>query len=621
MKFTLSDKTILISILFVISFLITCKAANISTATPGNIKGINSEIILTGNQLHLSNKLTLQEDDVIRFYLPLYHFLSNLEISNAQGEKIEYNLTKAKNGVMIEIEAGAETQNITVDYDMDLRKLKPSISFQQDKNQLFLLPETSVFPTNYINFTPDIIEYAVTASDAEGKYSYAKQTALGNAFCPPALIFGNFRIVESDGVKVYIPDGIHVNKEALDYAVSCISSAFNYFTAAFGKNELSDDIKLFFLNRRGGYALEDGIILNQEYISENNIKRKGLASVISHEIAHEIAHLWWGRGVKPTSTVMSEGLAELSTYLYLIENEQQNAKDIYSDKNIKVFASNLKPEDFRNVDLSNANYRTIAYNKLPIILHEAELKIGRDNLKKALSSFYMAEKNSPNLSGFEEMISHFPATCQTELRQDVDGTLANWPDYSIKNVSGNTVIFQGHNICFPEIVPVTLTTDQNQIISDTLRFDVTTTEITRQYEDAIVKIIVDSDFATNQSELLNDLWTKDSGSFLDNKWHQQYPPQYYTFFNSLLNYLFTPSTEGVDDIADKKLQSTLSAAKEKLMTMSLCNTFIHLRKSDQSFKIYLTINSGKRFVNGYIEGELYEKDGIVYLKSINSIKI
>ena len=233
----------------------------------------------------------------------------------------------------------------------------------------------------------------------------------------------------------------------------------------------------------------------------------------------------------------------------------------------------------------------------------------------------MAEKNSPNLSGFEEMISHFPATCQTELRQDVDGTLANWPDYSIKNVSGNTVIFQGHNICFPEIVPVTLTTDQNQIISDTLRFDVTTTEITRQYEDAIVKIIVDSDFATNQSELLNDLWTKDSGSFLENKWHQQYPPQYYTFFNSLLNYLFTPSTEGVDDIADKKIKSTLSAAKEKLMTMDLCNTLIHLRKSDQSFKIYLTINSGKRFVNGYIEGEFYEKDGIVYLKSINSIKI
>ncbi len=611
----------LIPILFAFSFFISCQALNNFNIDAGNINGIYSEVTLVGDQLHLCNKLTQRTDGtpdgLLRFYLPSDQVLRKLEISNERGEKIKYSLTRGDGITMIEVMTDAETQNFIVDYDVDLRKLKPSITFQHGKNQLFILPETSIFPMNHIEPTPDNIEYTVKVSESAEKYSYAKQTTAGNASIPPTIIYGNFRIVELDGVKVYIPSDINVNKEALDYVVSCIISAYNYYTKIYGKSVLSEDLKLFFLNRRGGYTFQDGIILSQKYISADTVIHDDLVKLISHEIAH----LWWGIGVKTKSWSIAEGLAELSSDLYLMEKEQRNSKSIYSYKNSMVLDSNMKPEDIENLSLFNANYRTIAYNKLPIIFHEAELKIGRNNLINALSSFYMTRKNTSKLSGFEEMVSHFPAAYQIELRKDVDGTLENWPDYYIKSVSGNTVVFQGNNINFPETVPIKLTTDQNQIISDTLQFDVATNEIVKQYQNNIVEIIIDSDFTTNQSVLLNDLWVKNSKSILDNKWLHAYPPEYHTFFNSLLSYLFTETNVRIDDIIDKNSRTPLSAAKKKLMNLDIYGSYLKIRKQNQYFKITVTFNTKGGFENGFIEGYFYEKDNIICLKSIERIKI
>lgn len=621
MKFILFKRTVLISVLFASSFFISCHALNILDMEPGNIHGIYSEVTLAGDQLHLHNNLTRRADSapylLLRFYLPSDRILRNLEISNEQGEKMKYSLSCEGDNTMIEVVIDAETQNFIVDYDVDLSKMKTSITFQRDKNQLFILPETSLFPKNQNELTPDNIVYTVTVSGSAGLYSYAKQTTTIKASIPPTIIFGNFRIVELDGVKVYMPRDINVNKEALDYVASCIVSAFNYYTKIYGESILSEDIKLFFLNRRGGYTFQDGIILNQKYISTDTVARNDLVKLISHEIAH----LWWGIGVKTRSWSIAEGLAELSSDLYLIENVNNNSKSIYSHKNAIVLDSNMKPQDIENLNIFNTNYRAIAYNKLPIIFHEAELKIGREKLVNALSSFYIEKKKSSKLSGFDEIINHFPAAYQTELRKDVDGTLENWPDYYINSVSGNTVVFRGDNINFPETVPVELTTDQNEVISDTLHFDTATNEIVKQYHNNIVKIVIDSDFITNQSVLLNDLWTKDSKSLLDNKWLHAYPPKYHTFFNSLLNYLFTDKDVRIDDIIDRNIKSSLSVAKKKLMNIDIYGAFLKIRVSNQYFKITVTFNTKEGFENGFIEGHFYEKENTLYLKSIERIKI
>ncbi len=614
-------KTILIFILFIFSFLNLDQSFATLNAQPGNINKIYSEIILTGDQLHLCNKLTKRTDDIsdrlFRFYLPLGRILSNLVISNEQGERMEYNLSEIDNIRVVDVVTKAEDQNITVSYDVDLRKLKPSISFQKNKNQLFILSESPIFPTNHAKLTPDNIEYTVNASDAEGKYAYAKQSASCKAFFPLPIIYGNFKTIESSGVKAYIPNDIHVNKEALDYAISCAINARNYYTKIYGSNEHAEDVKLFFVNRRGGYALEDGIMLNQEYISTDAIMQNELAWVISHEIAH----LWWGRGVKPKSTAMSEGLAELSSDLFLIESELGSPKSIYSNKNSIVMQSKVKPVAIENLTLYNANYKTIAYSKLPIILHEAELYIGRDNLKKALSDFYMAEQKSSTLSGFEEMIGYFPASYQARLRKEIDGTLDNWPDYCIKSVSGNTVVFQGDNINFLEMVPVKLTTNQGEVINDTLYFDTSAAEITKQYQSDIVKIIIDSDFATNQSEHLNDMWVKNSNSILDNKWQQEYSEQYHTFFNSLFSYLFTETPVKIDELVDKDYQSTLASTKEKLMGFDIHTAHFKINKSNNQFKITVIRNAGDSLNGGFIEGYFYEKNNRIYLKSLGRIRI
>lgn len=611
----------LISILIASSFFISCQAWNLLNMKPGNINRIYSEVILSGDQLHFHNKLTRRADSatdgLFRFYLLFDQALKKLEISDQWGEKMKYSLTRGNGVDMIEVITSEEIQTIVVDYYVDLSKLKPSISFQHDINQLFILPETSIFPVNYIELTPDNIEYTVKFSESEGKYSYAKQTATTYASMPPAIIYGNFRTVELDGVKVYIPNDINANMEALNYAASCVVSVYNYYAKIYGESMLSKNIELFFLNRRGGYSFQNGIMLNQEYITADTVAYDDLI----HLISHEIAHLWWGIEVKTKSWAIAEGLAELSSDLYLIENEQKDPKSIYSYKNSMVLDSNLKPEDIENLSLFNTNYRAIAYNKLPIIFHEAELKIGRCNLINSLSDFYQTKKASLELSGFKEIISHFPSSYQDELSKDVDGSLENWPDYYIKSVSENTVVFRGNNLNFPETVPIELTTDQREVINDTLHFDVATNEIVKQYKNNIVRIIIDSDFSTNQSVLLNDLWTKNSKSILNNKWLAAYPPKYYTFFKSLLDYLFTDINIDIDDIIDKNCKPPLSAAKKKLKNIDIYGAYLKIRKANQYFKITVTFNTKEGFENGFIEGYYYEKDNTLYLKSIERIKI
>ena len=111
-------KTILTPYLFAFSFIISCRPFDILNAQPGNINRVYSEIILTGDQLHLCNKLTKRTDDIsdesFRFYLPLARILSNLVISNEQGERMEYNLSEIDNIRVVDVVTKTEDQNITV---------------------------------------------------------------------------------------------------------------------------------------------------------------------------------------------------------------------------------------------------------------------------------------------------------------------------------------------------------------------------------------------------------------------------------------------------------------------------------------------------------------------------
>lgn len=615
-------KATLIVILLAPSCLISCSLSASVEMKSGNVHEIFADINLDKNMLEFKCKLTPLPNSlnirVLTFYIPSKHHLDNLKITNEHGSKLKYKIDKIDNLSMVEVEIGDNNQSIALEYDLDLLKMKSSIAYFRGDNQFFILPEASVLPRNNAEIVPDNIHYVVNVSESAKEYEYVKETSLTNVHSmPPPIIFGNFKQVKYGNIQAYIPIDNTTDEVSLDAVMSHISDSYNYYTASFGQNEYQN-VEVFFLNRRGGYTIPNGIILDQKYISENN--RTSIEEVV-HIIAHEIAHLWWGIGVSASSWSITEGLAELSCDFYLANRKKQDSKDIYSRKNSIVLDSDIKPKNFGNLSLSDANYKTFAYNKLPIILHEAELKMGSDNAIKALRDFYLTEKNSSKPQSLESIFKFFPPNHQIEIIKDLDGTLEDWPDFYVKEVTNNTVTFGSQNVYFPEIVPVKLTTDGNEIIQDTLHFDSGLNEIVKQYSDDIVKIIIDSNFNTNQSILLNDLWIKKPKSLLNNKWQHSCDAKYDTFFNALLGYVFTDEVLSITEIADEKNISLLSKAKNALKEVAICNTYLRLREQNHSFKLTLAVKSQKGFETGYIEGYFYESKGHLRLKAIKRIKI
>lgn len=608
---------------FVPFVFISCLSLISPKVGAGNIDHIYSEVALRNNMLDVHNKVTfhVEKDDegCIEFYLHNGMAISNLKVTNMDGEKLKHSITKIGDNRFIEVDVEKEFREIMVHYSLDLSGMKPSISHFRDNDQCFILPEKSIFPTNNAEFVPDNQKYTIKFTEPEKKYQYTHDISFTHSFMPPTLICGNFNVIPYKGVMVHVPSDIIYDKENIDAIVSSILDSYIYYSTVFGENNLKD-INVFFLKRRGGYTFQDGIILDQKYVSGKNPVDDDLA----HLIAHEIAHLWWGIRVRAKSWAITEGLAEFSSDFYLIEKRNQDPKTIYAYKNNMVLDSDIKPENIDDLKLSNPYYKAFAYHKMPIIFREMELKMGRSNLIKAFQRFYLYEKDSQKLCGFEEIIKHFPIDYQAELRKDLDGT-KKWPDYFIEEISGNVVVFKGNNIYNQEIVPVELVTDKNKIIHDTLFFNVESKEITKSYDNNIVRIVIDKDFNTNQSILLNDFWSKDGVSLLDNKWFYSYNEKDRMFFDSLLNYLFTKNGDAsIINTADAKNKSLMSKSKKELerINIKIYGSFLKIRKQDKYFKITVTFTSKSEFKNGYIEGYYYTKDdGSMHLRSIKRIKI
>lgn len=623
----LINKTVLAIICFAsIFFLCSSLTADDDVRQNGNIEKIDARITLNGDALWVHSKLSLRTDGsdpyVGRFYLLSEHLLDSLKITNESGVELDYEFVTLKGASFLEVKV-ADDHNIHVDYSVNLPKMKSTISHYRDDNQYFILGETSVLPLNNVMFLPDKIDYTLKVAETAGKYNYVKTPSPGYYRSMPPLFFGNFNITQYDGVKVYTPVNVNVNKKSMDDIVSLIADSYDYYTNVFGKSLLTDDIEVFFLNRRGGYGLPGGIVLSQEYISKTN--DVSTDQDVIHVVSHEIAHLWWAISVLTKNGGITEGLAELSSDLYRIDNKKQLSWNIYSEKNIIVQEAGVKPVDITTLSEYGKKYKATAYNKLPIIFHEAEVKIGRERLLESLSSFYNAEAGSLKFCDFDDIISHFPEDHQAELTKDLNGTIVSWPDYYVKNVSGKKVVFKGDNVYFKEIVPVELTTKQNKTILDTLYFDVDKAELTKHYDKDIVKVVIDPAFATNQSELMNDSWPKDATSLWDNKW-QQYPyeQKYFNFADTLLRALFTNDRIATEDIVVDKGETLLIFGKlkesVKKQNINIEEAFLTIRAEDQYFKISVMKYNGE-YKSGFIEGDYYESpDGRLYLKTFRTIR-
>ncbi len=605
-----------LKILFTLTFsllLFSCVAKDKNTYITGNLLKVETQLILHNHSFELHNTVHPTSSKTIHFYITPCLDLPSLMVTNLTGHGLKYDISKSTSSYFVTVYSQGDS-TIHIDYTVGLSKLPHSISHHVDKNQCFLLCETNLYPRNSDSSIPNNhILYTLTIKDTSPTYESYYPNNTSTSIIPPSIILGNFNRVDCNSTPTYIPKDIAYDKERLHYIVSQYKQSYAYYNHLFGASSQQANPPIFFLKRRGGYAVPYGIIVDQKFLTHPFTFDQ---THVAHIVSHETAHLWWGITSAAPSFYMNETLADFSSNLYLDSHKIMDTKHIYSYNNLCVLNANLAPRDLASVALNDKQYKAYAYQKGPILLHELALKLGTDSLLSCMRNYYNASKHHYQKSSIKDLDTFLPADIQKEFQTDTNGTLTNWPDYYIQEVSHDQVIFGAHAVQFSEIVPVDITLADNTMVKDTLHFDSTTTEVTKHYAQEIKKVVLDGDFATNQSYLLNDLWVKNKSSIIYNKWEYAYGKEYQVFFDTLLTYLFTPENPSIKDIVAKKDIPFLAKAKHSLEQVHITGSIVFIQEKKHSFKIMVCFPHKTAFSNGYISGYYYKENGQITLQSI-----
>lgn len=131
-------------------------------------------------------------------------------------------------------------------------------------------------------------------------------------------------------------------------------------------------------DKGGGYARLGGIYLPGLTCSEYYESRKEY----TRYLAHELSHLWWYRANPNTwEDWLNEGLAEYSALMVL--------REIYGQEDFEYWIHKKQnhSDDIQPVYMHNRNSQqafSILHDKMPILLHELERKIGTDSFEQLL---------------------------------------------------------------------------------------------------------------------------------------------------------------------------------------------------------------------------------------------
>lgn len=135
----------------------------------------------------------------------------------------------------------------------------------------------------------------------------------------------------------------------------------------------------------GGYARLGGIYLSG--LNSNDFF--GSRKKYTRYLAHEISHLWWYRADANTwHDWINEGFAEYSALMVLRDFYGQE----YFEKWISMKQEAVKGKDpVWHYDRSGRYAHTIFYDKAPLILHDLETKIGKDDFRNFMYSLLEQE--------------------------------------------------------------------------------------------------------------------------------------------------------------------------------------------------------------------------------------
>lgn len=598
-----------------------CNKRNQNNAS-GEIIKINSKIILSEKSILIKNEVEFSTlGSPVSFYIPKFSKETSIEIYDALGSRIPYNIEDNEYGFKLTIK---DTENkiklLNINYNINLNLLNPSRNYYSDNNQLFLLPDIGFLPRQTEFPNTQLIEFRIKIENLQTKYSYIYENKQ-NLFFSPYILMGNFQEFDSPRLSQLCPNNIKVDSLKINNIGGLITDSYNYFSKIFGSARVGlKDIKIFYLNRSGGHGFSEGLILDQNYInleSENKDINMPL-------IVHEVAHLWWGNSVTSENSSLMEGLAEYSSDIFMTNCIGRSSSDIYGKKNLEFELSKNKPVNFYELTPMSQGYKSYSYKKLPIILRELELKLGEKELLYRLQSLYLEIKESDKpIFGYNNLSDLFGKNLEiNEFESDISGNLKNWPDFYIKNVKNNTVLYAVDNIFNDEILPVTIIDDNENVYYDTLSFTKKNSLIEKIYKNNVLKVVIDDNFYLNQSIASNDVFVVDKDIDLDDsKYPKFYKSKYYKFANKLIHITFYNEPFDNHFIQSVKDQTTFLNAPKELKKLNASGYSLFIDEKKSYFKIGVIFKHNGKTIQGFIDGEYAENDGTLYLKSLETINL
>ena len=531
--------------------------------------------------------------------------------------KFEQKETSNKYKINIAANANKEVNDFTLSYSLIKEKndTVANRNFYYDKDQFYLLPDLNYLPI-IEKQNKDFI-YRTTVQHNK-RYTYVDNEFQNKQNEPPYIILGNFNISRQNKIQSFIPVNINYNKERLLSICKEIELSYKYFSRVFGiPTKAQNTFKLFFLKRTGGHGLPSGLILNQEYLlgTEEKIS-KGLKSLI----AHEVSHYWWGTNAKIHSSI-GEGLAEYSAISYMEDVENYDVKKTFLKKNLQLDllqSEKVKIDTITPYNTDNSLYRSISYDRLPIVFRELSYKIGKENFLSRLKSLFEKYQDQEKEISYDDFLNYFKdINLYQELRNE---NMREWPDFYIKNVSNNKITFAVENLTVDKRLPIQIISDQEKVYSDVIEFNANNLEISKSYNYNIKEIILDPDFNFNQKTSINDVYSKSPLNTSSSKYGEVFEKKFYDFSNMLIEYLFYKNVS-IDtiNIKNQELLDKITSSTRKIKVKGFL-LFVDQKKD--KMKIFIDFESTNKQNNiGYISLSYIEKNGKIYLSSFDKIKL
>lgn len=216
--------------------------------------------------------------------------------------------------------------------------------------------------------------------------------------------------------RIYYVDTDEKQIKILFVSIASIFKTYNKFYGRYSDEECF----VHFLSPRKGWSYVRGeIVVMPENEIVSSIKGEMLLKNQYKYLAHEFAHLWWGKGIRfkseeahPNSDWLTEGFAEYSSLLALEKEFGKNAVKDYLDRFNKSIVNTPKDipltKAIRDECKDWSNWCDLTYYKSAYVLYMLRYVMGDGKFYSMMHSFFTENIGKEiKTSDFLEYIERF----------------------------------------------------------------------------------------------------------------------------------------------------------------------------------------------------------------------